>query len=422
MSKNKHLIIIFTIFFLLLILISIAIFLVVRCSSRKNTNTKKAIYEKSIRLNPGQNKNNVIVKLKDNIKLSDYKNKYKMSGYTQSLLKTFNGNYTDKQINELIRDPKVEYIEVNGKSELFTTSQQTSGTPGLWGLDYVDNRIDGRFSFNETGKGVDIYIVDSGTIPNHSDFRGSNGRTRVLPGFSDLDNSRGLSDGLNHGTPVASNAGGRTCGIAKDCNLIPVKVMAKSGGFSWNTLRGLEWVFNQIRNQNKISVVNYSMGAPGKAVEQAIRRLINTNKIIFVNAAGNDNNLYNNREYNACPVRINQPREDLTRANSIEKTVTVGANDRSLRRSTFSNFGSCVNLSAPGSRVRVAVNTGGFIDFNGTSMSAPFVSGVIAALIEKYPNIKDAEWFRKKIIQLSQKWKFKIKFIWRPKSYKKRSK
>jgi subtilisin family serine protease len=267
-----------------------------------------------------------------------------------------------KAIERLLRDPRVAYVEEDGYVELSAT--QSNAT---WGLDRVDQRdlpLNGSYVYSYVGTYVRAYVIDSGILASHTDFGG-----RVLSGATAINDGRGTSDCNGHGTHVAGTIGGATWGIAKDVRLVPVRVFGCTGGSSNSTIiAGIDWVR---ANHVKPAVANMSLGGPAAtSIDDATNNLINAGVTVVV-AAGNDN-------ANACnysPARVSA-------------AITVGSTTSSDYRSSFSNYGSCVNIFAPGSSIRSAWYTSNTATntISGTSMAAPHVAGAAVKYLAQYPS------------------------------------
>lgn len=240
---------------------------------------------------------------------------------------------------------------------------QSSAT---WGLDRVDQRrmpLNRTYFFQSTGQGVTAYVIDTGILASHVDFNG-----RVTSGFTTVRDGRGTSDCNGHGTHVAGTLGGRISGVAKGVSLVPVRVLDCEGaGPSSAVIAGLEWI---LANAKKPAVVNLSLsGFASPPLDAAVNRVIEEG-ITVVIAAGNQNT-------NACnrsPSRVSN-------------AITVGATTAGDARSNFSNFGSCVDVFAPGTAIVSAWATGNTAaaSLSGTSMAAPHVAGMAALTLSANP-------------------------------------
>lgn len=258
---------------------------------------------------------------------------------------------SEKDIARLLHDPRVEYVEEDGM--MYPIATQSNAT---WGLDRVDQRdlpLNGTYIYTPTASNVRAYVIDTGILASHTDFGG-----RVLAGATAISDGRGASDCNGHGTHVAGTIGGATWGVAKAIKLVPVRVFGCTGGAANSTIiSGIDWV---AANAVKPAVANMSLGGSASStIDSATNNLINSGVTVIV-AAGNDNQ-------NACnfsPARV---------ANAM----TVGSTTSSDARSSFSNYGSCVNIFAPGSSIKSAwwSSNSATNTISGTSMASPHVAG-----------------------------------------------
>jgi subtilisin family serine protease len=268
----------------------------------------------------------------------------------------FSASLNQGQLNALQHNPNVKWIEQDQVVEASTT--QTGAT---WGLDRIDQRnlpFSTTYDYTPTGAGVRAYVIDSGINTGHVDFggRASIGWDGILDGFEDCN---------GHGTHVAGTVGSTTYGVAKDVTLIGVRVFACSNTGSTSTIiAGIDWT---AANAIKPAVANLSLGAAANStLDAAVNGMINAG-VITVVAAGNDNQ----PACNYSPARV---------ANAI----TVAASTASDGRWINSNYGTCVDVFAPGVRiVSTWINSTTAIDsISGTSMAAPHVSGVAALYLQ----------------------------------------
>lgn len=242
---------------------------------------------------------------------------------------------------------------------------RAAGDAATWGLDRVDQRqlpLDGRFEPTSAGQGVHVYVVDSGLIPDHPEFTGRIGKGAYTSGNS-------VRDCYGHGTHVAGIIASSRFGMAPAVKLHPVKVLGCDGGGSTSAiLSGLNWV---ARNAPRKAIVNLSLrGNYSPALNRAVRSLTASGRLV-VTASGNDGN-------DAC--RFSPASEP--------SVLTVGATDDSDREATFSNYGQCVDLYAPGVAIRSTAMSGtnGRLE-SGTSMAAPHVSAAAALLWSTSPGL-----------------------------------
>jgi len=275
-----------------------------------------------------------------------------------------------KDADQLRTEPNVLSVELD--QPMFALDTQTP-TPS-WGLDRTDQRalpLSDSFTASAYGAGVDVYVVDTGVSTTHTDFSG-----RLRSGFSAINDGRGSNDCNGHGTHVAGTAAGTTYGVAKAASIIPVRVLDCAGsGSNTGVIAGLDWIIAN-HSAGVAAVANMSLGGGASlALDTAVQNAINDGVVMAV-AAGNSN-------ANACnysPARA---------ANAI----TVGATDRTDVRASYSNFGSCLDIFAPGTSITSAwINSSTAINtISGTSMASPHVAGVAAALLSANPTLSPAD-------------------------------
>ncbi len=241
-----------------------------------------------------------------------------------------------------------------------------------WGLERVDQRalpLSTTYTYTPTGAGVTAYVIDTGILASHTDFSG-----RVSGGYTAIADGRGASDCNGHGTHVAGTVGGETYGVAKDVRLVPVRVLDCAGsGSNSGVIAGVDWV---TANRSGPSVANMSLGGgASSALDSAVARSTSAG-VTYAVAAGNE-------KQNACNV---SPAREAS-------AITVGASTRTDSRDTgYSNFGSCLDVFAPGTGITSAWDTSSTATntISGTSMASPHVAGVAALYLQGSPSASPA--------------------------------
>ena len=260
-----------------------------------------------------------------------------------------------------------------------------------WGIDHIDK---GGMNCNFdsgmlNGKGSHIYIVDTGVSPIHNEFNGRLGKGVSYVDSVDSPDGELWGDCNGHGTHCAGTAAGKDYGIAKQATIHGVRVLSCSGSgyYSW-IISGLNWVGKHVidNNINK-AVVSMSLGGGNS---ESLKRVVNNlvdKGIIVVVAAGNNNK-------DAC---------NYSPANA-EKAITVGSTVRTDIRSSFSNYGDCVDIFAPGSDIKSAWigSSTEVTTISGTSMATPHVAGVVALLLQKNTNLSPSH-IKSELINLGDK-------------------
>jgi subtilisin family serine protease len=265
----------------------------------------------------------------------------------------------------LAADPAVDYVEQNKRVELAATQLNPPG----WGEDRVDQRtlpLDASFTYPNTGAGVHAYIIDTGIWLDHADFAG-----RLDPGYSTIVPDGSSRDCHGHGTHIAGTVGGTLYGIAKQVQLVPVQVFNCSGtSDNISIIGGVEWV---TANAVKPAVATMSLtSTASQAVDTAVTASI-ASGVTYAVAAGNSN-------VDACgysPARVTG-------------ALTVAATDATDVRASFSNFGTCVDMFAPGVNVRSDYLFGVTTRLSGTSIAVPHVAGAAAIYLAANPTASPA--------------------------------
>ena len=358
--------------FLLVILagLSVSVFL---SAPVKSEGGKKGIGTETAKLRKNANKieNNYIVVLDDSI--IGERGRFSIAPYVaQEMVATHRGQLmhlyqhaingfavemTPEEAEALSQDFRVAYVEEDG----IVTADTTQSNPP-WGLDRIDQRnrpLSATYTYNWTGSGVRAYVIDTGIRTTHTQFGGR--ASNVFDAFGGSG-----ADCNGHGTHVSGTIGGSTYGVAKSALLRGVRVLDCNGsGSNSGVIAGVDWVTN---NHINPAVANMSLGGgASSALDTAVNNLANSGVPIAV-AAGNSNT-------DACtqsPARA---------ANAI----TTGSTTTSDARSSFSNFGTCLDIFAPGSGILSAYATSdtATATLSGTSMASPHVAGV-AALYKQF--------------------------------------
>ncbi|HEY0638943.1 MAG TPA: S8 family serine peptidase [Pseudonocardiaceae bacterium] len=282
----------------------------------------------------------------------------------------FSATLTAGAAAKLAADPSVLTVEADQP----VRATQTQPNPPSWGLDRVDQRLrplNNTYTYPNNASPTWTYVIDTGIDPNHPDFRAPDGINRAWVGF-DAFGGNGI-DCNGHGTHVAGTIGGYSYGVAKRTFLVGVRVLnCGGGGTIESVVSGVNWV---TANAQRPASANMSLGGGFSAtLNNAVASSI-ASGITYTVAAGNENQ-------NACNVS----------PASVATAITVGATDANDSRATgFSNWGSCVDVFAPGVNITSAWPGGGSNTISGTSMAAPHVAGVVAMYLVWYTGATPAQ-------------------------------
>lgn len=292
-----------------------------------------------------------------------------------TVLTGFAGRMTEAQALALSHDPSVRWVEQDQAVVLHATQTNPD-----WGLDRVDQRnrgLSGTYEYATAAPGVNVYVIDSGIRASHNDFGG-----RVKPGFSVFSDNDGRYDCNGHGTHVAGLAGGAIYGVAKGVSLYPARVHDCSGGGSVPyVVEGIDWAAEHYLSRQPFDeqgVANMSLGTdggPSPSLDTAVQNAISQG-LAVVASAGN----VGGDACNQSPARV-------------AEVITVAATDPNDNRWSDSNFGSCVDMFAPGTGILSAWHTSNTASsrLDGTSMSAPLVAGRVALLLAQNPGMTPAQ-------------------------------
>ena len=283
-----------------------------------------------------------------------------------SAVKGFNVTMTAAAAKRLAASPAVAYVE---QDRVVTADAVQTGA--TWGLDRIDQAalpLSTSYTYGSAA-GVTAYVLDSGVRTTHAQFGG-----RARSGYDFIDNDADANDCNGHGTHVAGTVGGSTYGVAKDVKLVGVRVLDCNGSGSYSKIiAGVDWV---TKNAVRPAVANMSLGGTtSTALDDAVKRSV-ASGVTYAVAAGNDN-------VDACtqsPARV-------------PAAITVGATDSTDTRASFSNYGACLDIFAPGVKITAAstANDTASASMSGTSMASPHVAGAAALVLGANPSWSPAQ-------------------------------
>ncbi len=275
-------------------------------------------------------------------------------------VKGFAAHLPVQALAALRNNPNVDYVE---EDQVITIDMTQSGA--TWGLDRIDQRnlpLNKTYTYSSTGAGVTAYIIDTGISISHSDFGG-----RAKVGVDEVGDGQNGIDCNGHGTHVSGTIGGSTYGVAKGVSLVAVRVLNCSGsGTTSGVVAGVDWV-SANHQAGQPAVANMSLGGSAStALDNAVRNSINDG-VVYAVAAGNDGR-------DAC----------RTSPARTAEAITVGATDNTDARPRWSNYGSCLDIFAPGVNITSDWLSGGTNTISGTSMATPHVAGVAALYLQTH--------------------------------------
>ena len=268
----------------------------------------------------------------------------------------------------LAADPAVASVEQDQRVHVDATQ-----TNAPWGLDRIDQTslpLSGTYTYPDSaGQGVTAYIIDTGVRITHTDISG-----RAFNGYDAVDGDSVAQDGNGHGTHVATTVAGTTYGVAKQAKIVAVRVLNNSGsGTTAGVVAGIDWV---TRNHSGPSVANMSLGGGvSTTLDNAVRNSI-ASGVTYAIAAGNNSGLASS----TSPARVTE-------------AITVGATTSTDAKASYSNYGSGLDLFAPGSSITAGWNTSDTATntISGTSMATPHVAGAAAVYLAGHPSATPAQ-------------------------------
>ncbi|MFJ2406381.1 S8 family serine peptidase [Streptomyces xanthochromogenes] len=289
--------------------------------------------------------------------------------YSSSLNGFSADGLTQTEAKRLAADPSVGTVVQNKKFHI--NAEQVN--PPSWGLDRIDQSAtagDGKYSYPDSaGDGVTAYVIDTGVRISHKDFGG-----RASYGFNAVDNNDKADDGNGHGTHVAGTIAGAEHGVAKKAKIVAVRVLDSQGsGSTDQVVAGVDWV---TKNHKGPSVANLSLGGTADpALDAAVQKAI-ASGVTFGVAAGNE----------SADAGSGSP-------SRVKEAITVASSTKDDQQSDFSNFGSVVDLYAPGSDITSDWNTSDTATntISGTSMATPHVVGAAAVYLSGHKDATPAQ-------------------------------
>jgi subtilisin family serine protease len=317
----------------------------------------------------------VTLKKSAGLKAASSEGKDLIEEYGGSVRKTFksalNGyaaTLSESEAKRLAADPAVASVEQNQRVSIDATQ---SNAP--WGLDRIDQTslpLSGTYTYPDSaGTGVTAYVIDTGVRITHSQISG-----RASYGYDAVDGDTTAQDGNGHGTHVATTIAGSTYGVAKKAKIVGVRVLNNSGsGTTAGVVAGIDWV---TQNHSGPSVANLSLGGGvSTTLDNAVRNSI-ASGVTYAVAAGNSNA----NASSFSPARVSE-------------AITVGATTSTDARASYSNYGSVLDIFAPGSSITAGWHTSDTATntISGTSMATPHVAGAAAVYLAGHTSATPAQ-------------------------------
>ncbi|WP_030252236.1 S8 family peptidase [Streptomyces violens] len=287
--------------------------------------------------------------------------------YTAAL-NGYSAHLSAAEARRLAADPAVDQVF----QDTTVHATGTQANPPSWGLDRIDQTnlpLNRSYTYPDSaGSGTTVYVIDTGVRISHQDFGG-----RAVNGYDAVDNDNVAQDGNGHGTHVAATAAGTSYGVAKKAKVVAVRVLNNSGsGTTAGVIAGIDWV---TKNHSGPSVANMSLGGGAStALDTAVKNSI-ASGVTYAVAAGNSNLDANT----SSPARV-------------PEALTIGATTSTDARASYSNYGSRLDLFAPGSSITSAWRTSDTATntISGTSMATPHVAGAAAVYLAGHPSASPA--------------------------------
>ncbi|MWA10085.1 S8 family peptidase [Streptomyces sp. BA2] len=324
-------------------------------------------------------KGSYIVTLKKNsgFKAASAQGKGLISEYGGSVKKTFKSaldGYTVElsagEARRLAADPAVASVEQNR-----TVRADATQSNAPWGLDRIDQTslpLSGTYTYPDTaGSGVTAYVIDTGVRISHSEISG-----RAVNGYDAVDRDNTAQDGNGHGTHVATTIAGKTYGVAKKAKIVAVRVLDNNGsGTTAGVIAGIDWVTSN-HAAGAPAVANMSLGGGAStSLDNAVKNSI-ADGVSYAVAAGNEGV----NASSSSPARV-------------PAAITVGATSNTDAKASWSNYGSVLDIFAPGVSIKAGWHTGDTATntISGTSMATPHVAGAAAVYLAGHSSATPAQ-------------------------------